>query len=212
VVVVYWSIPDEESFLLRLFLPIQKSRPDGFGRRLMKKPVLMLFVVGLVLYLTPASSHAIFSIELKNGRKILAENYRTEGTSMILYLKSGELKVLREEVKSILELKEEGEEQKEKKTEGVKEEKGDTPKKIESPKSAKDPTFRKQDIDGYLKRKAEIGGRLEKAKAVYFDATDRTGKEKARETMISISREMFSLEEEVMNRNKGVLPDWWKEN
>jgi hypothetical protein len=178
----------------------------------MKKPFLLLFVVGLVLYLTPASSHAIFSIELKNGRKIFAENYRTEGNSMILYLKSGELRVLREEIKSILEIKEEGEEQKEKKAEGAKEEKGDTPKKGEGATSAKDPTFRKEDIDGYLRRKAEIGGRLEKAKAVYFDATDRSEKENARETMISVSREMFSLEEEVMNRNKGVLPDWWKGN
>jgi len=178
----------------------------------MKKPFLMLFVIGLVLYLTPASSHAIFSIELKNGRKISAENYRMEGNSMILYLKSGELRVPREEVKSILEIKEESEEQKEKKTEDVKEEKGDTPRKVEGAKSAKDPTFRKEEIDEYLKRKAEIGGRLEKAKAVYFDATDRSEKEKARQTMISIAREMFSLEEEILNRNKGVLPEWWKEN
>jgi hypothetical protein len=30
--------------------------------------------------------------------------------------------------------------------------------------------------------------------------------------MISISKELFSLQEEVTRRNNGILPEWWKEN
>ena len=67
------------------------------------------------------------------------------------------------------------------------------------------------EIESYLQKKAELRQRLEIAKKVYFDATERTGKDWALKKMISCSRELFALETEVKERHKGSLPNWWKE-
>ena len=67
-------------------------------------------------------------------------------------------------------------------------------------------------IESTIKRKTELRERLEEAKNVYFAAADKFEKERARKAMTSFSRELFSLEAEVMEKHNGSLPDWWKEN
>ncbi len=128
---------------------------------------------------------------------------------MILYFESGSFNISKDEVQSILETKEKVKEGTE---EPVKVEKEDVPKNSDQKQSATGPIIKKEEINAYIKRKAELVERLEEAKKAYFNATDKSEKEKAREPMISISRELFSLQEEVMKRNNGVLPEWWKEN
>ena len=175
----------------------------------MKKYFLVICFVGIILYLNSVNSYAGFLFKLKNGRTISAESYQIEGDRIILYLERGSFKISKDEVQSILETREEV---KEEIGEGVKEEKKDVPTNVDQKKSAADSAIKKEEIDSYIKRKAGLVERLEEAKKAYFNATDKSEKEKARGPMISISRALFSLQEEVMKRNNGILPEWWKEN
>lgn len=175
----------------------------------MKKYFLVLCLVGIVLHLDSINSYAGFLFKLKNGRIISAESYRIEGDRIILYVENGTFNISKDEIQSILETKEEIKEETE---EPVKAEKKDVPKDSEPKKSSTAPIIKKEEIDSYIKRKTELVERLEEAKKAYFNATDKSEKERARGPMISISRELFSLQEEVKKRNGGILPEWWKEN
>jgi hypothetical protein len=168
-----------------------------------------LFSIGVILDLSSINSYAIFLIELKNGRRIFTENYLVEGDNIILYLKSGSVKIPKEGVQSILEEKGEIKEEEKKETT---EEKIDISENLDGKKSAKDLSVEKKEIDIYVKQKAAIQEKLEEAKKVYFNLTEKSEKERARDTMISISKELFSLEEEVMKKNNGILPEWWEKN
>jgi len=169
--------------------------------------VILVFFSSFVLFL-PQLSSAIFIIELKNGRMIAAENYVTEGNKLILYLKSGEIRISKDEIKSISEKKVEV--GAEKKQEEATDQKKVVPELPDTKKSTESLSAEKKEIDSYIKRKAELQERLEVAKKVYFDAKDRFNKDRARENMTSISRELFSLQEEVMKKNGGGLPEWWE--
>ena len=175
----------------------------------MKKCFFILFFVGIILHLNSINVDAGFLFKLKNGRTISAESYQIEGDGIILYLEKGSFKISKDEVQSIVETKGEVKEETE---EAVKEEKKDVRKNVDQKKSATDSVIKKEEIDSYIKRKAELVEKLEEAKKAYFNATDKSEKEKARKPMISISKELFSLQEEVTRRNSGILPEWWKEN
>lgn len=173
----------------------------------MKKYFVAFVAFSAIVLLWPALSSAIFIIELKNGRIITAENYITEGNKIILYLKSGEIRISKDEIKSISEKKVEvGAEKKEE----AADQKKVVPELPDTKKSTKSLSAEKQEIDSYVRKKSELQERLEVAKKVYFDARDKFNKDRARETMTSISRELFSLQEEVMKKNGGSLPEWWE--
>jgi hypothetical protein len=175
----------------------------------MKKYFLVLCFVVIILHLNLINSSAGFLFKLKNDRTISAESYRIEGDRIILYLKNGSFNISKDEVQSILETKGEIKEETE---EPAKADKKDVPTNSDQKKSATGPLIKKEEIDSYIKRKAELVERLGEAKKAYFNATDKSEKEIARGPMISISRELFSLQEEVKKRNNGILPEWWKGN
>ena len=169
---------------------------------------LTLLLVGVILHLGSTDSYSSYLIGFNNGRTLYAENYRIEGEHIFLYFGSGIMKFTKSEVKSISEEKDE-----------IKEERKEEISQIEKNSSkipdknvlAKDPVKRKDDIEYLKKKKAELSERLEEAKKNYFDAQDRSDKDRARKIMVSVSKELFTLEEEVMKKNNGVLPDWWKQ-
>jgi hypothetical protein len=169
---------------------------------------LILLPILLILHLSSINSHAIFSIELKNGRNVFAENYLIEGNNIILYLKSGSVNIQKDEVKSIREEKVELKEGQENKPT---EEKIGIRENLDRNKCANSLSTEKKRIEFYVQQKAEMQKKLEEAKEVYFKLTERSEKERARETMIAISKELFSLEEEIMKNNNGIVPEWWKE-
>jgi hypothetical protein len=135
-------------------------------------------------------------------------NYRIEGDQIFLYFKSGVVNFSRSEVQSILEEKDEIKEEK-------KEEMSEVDKRASKPPErnvlAKVPVKKNEDIEQDRKKKSELSGRLEEAKKNYFEASDKPEKDRARKVMVSISRELFALEEEVMKKNNGILPEWWKQ-
>jgi len=176
----------------------------------MKKYFLFftLLWAGMILHLGSTNSYASFYIVLNNGRTIQAEKYRTEGEHLLFYFEGGVIKVLKSEVQSIL-----GEEDKikEKKIEERSENKKDILKTPERTLLAKDLVKKGEDTEGYKRKKVEISERLEEAKKDYFSTSNKSEKDNARKIMISISKELFALEDEVMKKNNGVLPEWWKQ-
>ncbi len=168
-----------------------------------------LWALFMILVLIPTSSDAGFLVEFHNGRRVWVEAYRMEGKSCELYFESGSLRVSREDIKSIQEKKDskvimpEGETEKDKP-----EARGDLGQQGPS----KNTVPQRLPIESYLKRRAKLREQLEEAKKAYFDATEKTEKDWARQKMISFSRELFSLEEEVKQTHNGSLPDWWKQN
>jgi hypothetical protein len=169
----------------------------------------VLWALFMILVLAPVSSDAAFLVQFQNGRTVRVDSYRKDGKSYELYLESGSLWVPAEEIKSILE----------KKDDVVRLPKEETEK--DEPKTAGDPGKQKvprnsvpqdTEIESYIQKKAELRERLEEAKNVYFAATEKSEKDWARQRMISYSRELFSLEAEVKGKHNGSLPDWWKEN
>ena len=184
----------------------------------------ILWALLMILVLSPGSSDASFLVEFHNGRRVRVEGYRMEGKSYELYLESGCLRVPTEEIKSIQEKKddvarlpkEETQREEPKRTGAPGEQKvSKNPEASGSPgeqKVSKNSVPQGAEIESYIQRKAGLRERLEEAKKVYFDATEKTEKEWARQRMISASRELFSLEAEVKEKHNGSLPDWWKEN
>ena len=169
----------------------------------------ILWALLMILVLSPGSSDASFLVELNNGRRLIVEGYRMEGKSYELYLESGCLRVPTEEIKSIQEKKDDVASlpKEETKKDGQKTE-GETGEQKVSKNSVPQGT----EIESYIQRKAELRERLEEAKRVYFTVTEKSEKDRARQRMISASRELFSLEAEVKGKHNGSLPDWWKEN
>ena len=127
----------------------------------------------------------------------------------VLYLQSGSLRVPAEEIKSIQEKKDDL--VRLHKEEAEKNERETTVTPGEQ-KVSKDSVPQGAEIESYIQRKAGLRERLEEAKKVYFDATEKSEKDWARQRMISASRELFSLEAEVKEKHNGSLPGWWKEN
>ena len=162
----------------------------------------LLFVIwfGIVFFVSSALSYAGFLIQLKNGRTIYTENYRIEGDQILLFLESGVVNISKAEVQSILQ-----------DTREIEEKKG-PPEKLEEKIIQKDRVSGKADIEYYKKKKREIQGRLDEAKKIYFDAANKNEKDEARKIMLSISNELFNLQDEVKKNNNGIIPHWWQED
>ena len=168
---------------------------------------LTLILIGIILHLGSTASHAGFLIGFHNGRTISVENYRIEGEQIFLDFNGGVVKFSRSEIKSILKEKDEIKEGKRGETSGLANE---TPRTPDKTVLVKDPVKTSEGTEDYRKKKVELSERLEEAKKNYFETSDKSDKERARKIMLSISRELFALAEEVTRKNNGVLPEWWK--
>jgi hypothetical protein len=164
------------------------------------KKLLFVICFGIVLFLSAALSFGGFLIQLKNGRAVYTEGYRIQGDEITLFLESGAVKISKGEVQSIIQDRREIEEKK------------DTPKKSEEKTIQKHRLSGKADIEYYKNKKRETQRRLDKAKKIYFDAANKNAKDEARKIMLSISKELFELQKEVLEKNNGVIPKWWKED
>ena len=161
-----------------------------------KKTSISCFCLFFIILLWgPSYSDAGFLVELKNGRTISAEAYRVSGGTIELYFDSGVFRFSTNEVRSIKEVTR-GEVNKDKEAEKT---------------SSNDPAAQKAPSDADIKKRIELQEKLEEAKKAYFDA-EKADKERQREAMVSVSRELHLLEEEVRQKNNGALPEWWNQN
>lgn len=170
----------------------------------------------IIILSTLSTSNAGFLIKLKNGGTIYTEMYEEEGNKIILYLESGTVRIGKDEVRSISKSEKQIRDDTETKDAKILPKKQDEKRdeKVKKPDekiNEKDSVIVKKEVEYYKKRKKEIQIRLEEAKKVYFDATNKEEKDKARKVMLSISDELSNLQEEVKKKNNGILPKWWQE-
>lgn len=174
----------------------------------------MTVLIGVVVLFSATVSYSAFAIKLKNGRNIYAESYWIEGDHVHLQFKSGVMKIRKNEIQSITETKgripdeEESPRPPEQKPGEKPGEKPSVATKEEKPSA---PLSGKEEIESYKNKKREIQKRLDEAKEVYFNTTNKDEKDKARKIMLSISNELFNLQEEVKKKNNGIIPKWWQE-
>ncbi len=58
-----------------------------------------------------------------------------------------------------------------------------------------------------------LKGKIDESVASYLEASgnrDPEAKQKAREEMTDLSGQIYDLTDELKEKNKGVLPEWWE--
>jgi hypothetical protein len=180
------------------------------------KTILMMVVcVGMAVAFDATLSYSAFAVKLKNGGTIYTETYWVEGNYIHIQFKSGTMKMKKDEIHSITEIKgklpdeEETPTHPEPKTESRPGDKIDNAKTVAKPPA---PVSEKEEIESYKKKKKEIQVRLEEAKKAHSEAKTKPEKEKAWKEMVSASKEMHQLQQEVIEKNNGTLPKWWDED
>ncbi len=177
----------------------------------MKKILVAITVAAFLGY--PIFTFAAYVIHLKNGAKLVADQFYEKGEQIRFKRYGGEIGIEKNLIKSIVEVKEPLEN-------SVVEEKALTPALPEKMKSdeGKDPaeTVEAQkepdSEDGYKKKKATLEKMLKEALADYKKA-----KEFGDQAMIDaefrraseFSSELSKLEKEVKSKHDGALPAWW---
>ena len=158
-----------------------------------KRVLSSILLIFLISWSAPC--FAGFLVKLKNNRTLDVQSYRFEGDQIILYLENAFIKLSREDVDFIVEKAPDppGPEQEVKQEPLV------------------DRVEGKGNVEFYKKKKKETQLRLEEAKKAYFEAVSKPDKEIARQKMLSVSKELFELQQEVVRENNGVLPRWWEE-
>lgn len=70
------------------------------------------------------------------------------------------------------------------------------------------------DLSPYQAKQQELVQQLEQARQRYLDALggkDTGIQEQARQEMVGLGKRFYDLADEVKGKNKGELPDWWKD-
>ena len=163
--------------------------------------ICVLFAMAMILQMKAYADAGIL-ITMKNGRAISADHYQVKGDSIVIFFEEGTLTFSKQEIQSIEEDLGKG------RTVGIEQKvMRQTEMSVEEPKrevkDAKVNDVAVKNEEAKLKEKAEITERLEEAKKVYFEAKGKAEKNKARERMVSISRELFNWVEE---NEKGNAP------
>jgi predicted transcriptional regulator len=164
----------------------------------MRRPIpAAVFLFSLVF---AGVGNAAFRIALKGGREFITDQYWEEGNQIKFNYYGGVVGVAKDSVSKI--------------------EKTNAPAKAgTAAKTAPDEMRTKEgagqvDIESYREKKSELRRKFDEASEKYRDAIrkqDLPGKEKASEEMREFSRQAYDLADELREKNKGVLPDWWEE-
>lgn len=143
---------------------------------------------------------AAFRIELKDGKEFITDKYWEEGGQIKFNYYGGVVGVAKDSVGKI--------------------EKTTAPARTGTAVTTAPDEIRTKegtaqvDIESYREKKSELKRRFDEASEKYREALrrqDLAGKEKASEEMREFSRQAYDLADEVKEKNKGVLPDWWEE-
>lgn len=177
--------------------------------------VILLSFVVIAVFLSTIPSNAAVEVKLKNGRTIYAETYWIEGNFINLQFKSGIMKMRKDEIHSITEIKGKiPDDEESTRTPETKPEAKPIQKPTSTTKEEKPPTTvsEKEEVETYKKKKKEIQARLDEAKKAHSEAKTKAEKEKAWKELMSISKEMHQFYQEMVEKNKGTVPKWWGED
>jgi hypothetical protein len=172
----------------------------------------------LFLILIPAMSGASSLILLKNGGQVVTPFYWFEGRHIFFYYAGGTAGIERKEVAGIR--SSEGREKQDTGNvvvwnPGIKDLPPEPPvmKKAQESEKPGEGKEAKVDIEAYRKKKDEmtvkLDGFLEQDRQAAGKADEET-RRKIREDIVTVSKQIYKLTDEVTEKNKGKLPDgWW---
>jgi hypothetical protein len=187
---------------------------------------LLLFIALLAFQSWTLVWAASYRLQLKNGNEVNTSHYWEEGNEIKFYAFGGIAGIQKGFVNSITvstsSYKEDatyGEDREQgksplviegsKTSEGVK--KQNTPSEDKSKGKVKKAEV---DIKYYSERKVTLKEKLAEALEKNREATsrkDQESKKATRQEMRKYSQQLHDLEDELKEKNKGSLPDWWKE-
>jgi hypothetical protein len=172
----------------------------------------------LILILLPVVSDASSLILLKNGGQVVTPFYWFEGRYIFFYYAGGTAGIERKEIEKILS-SEAGEKQDTGNivvwNPGVRALPPEPPlvKKAQEADKPREEKEAKVDIEAYKNKKDQLNGELEgllEQQRQAAGSADDDAKRKIREGIVTVSKEIYRLTDEVTEKNKGKLPDgWW---
>lgn len=176
----------------------------------MKNCFLIIFAV-ISFFIAPAIGNASYIIHLKNGGQLKTSHYWLENQQVKFYIRGGVMAIEKDSVGYIEESPvaiEDGSEAKTKEGDPA-----EVPKEL-----TKDPLSQlssgELNLKNYQERMAKLKDDLNKTLVRIQSATtkeDQAAKDDAIEDNRKISAEMWSLTEELKQKNDGHLPaDWWE--
>jgi len=185
----------------------------------MKKTLFFLFTFTLLFSLNSAAL-AEYVIKLKNGKSLQIPHYWVEKDEIKFYWESGIAGIPGESISSIAKVKKDPTEQQVlsvRKMDGELKEVPAEPMKMTAERIGKSRTeAAREEIDAeyYKKQKAFRMEKYEQAYQRYLEACSRRDEEAKRKTWEEFNKlggQVFALENDLRNKNNGVLPSWWKE-
>jgi hypothetical protein len=182
---------------------------------------LILFIALVIFPSWSLLWAASYQLQLKNGSEIKTSHYWEEGNEIKFYQYGGVVGVPRANVIGIKSSNANLQENKDTIPTDtiVKDQKvGDNTKthtdKKEEKLSKDTEKIGTIDPNYYREQKAALKDKLDDALEKNREATrrkDQDGKAATRQEMLKYSQQLHDLERELKEKNKGTLPDWWKE-
>jgi hypothetical protein len=188
---------------------------------------VIVFIALIIFQAAGLAWGASYLLHLKNGNELRTSYYWEEGDEVKFYVYGGVAGIQKAFVTRIttsnLSYKEDT-------NYGANGEKGKSPPALRGPKSGEEihtqgsgseekskGKTEKTEVIGikyYREQKAALKEKLAEALEKNREATsrkDQEGKKTTRQEMLKYSQQLYDLEDEVKEKNKGILPDWWKE-
>ncbi|MGH7793222.1 MAG: hypothetical protein ACREOB_12985 [Thermodesulfobacteriota bacterium] len=188
---------------------------------------VIVFIALIIFQAASLTWGASYLLHLKNGNELRTSHYWEEGDEVKFYVYGGVAGLQKEFVTRVttsnLNYKEDA-------TYGENGEKGKSPPALRGPNSggeihtqgsgsedkSKGKTEKTEviDIKYYSERKATLKEKLAEALEKNRQATsrkDQEAKKATRQEMLKYSQQLHDLQDELKEKNKGSLPDWWKE-
>jgi hypothetical protein len=188
---------------------------------------LILFIALMVFQSWTLVWAASYRLQLENGNELKTSHYWEEGNEIKFYVYGGIAGIQKGFARSVTIS---NSNYKEDVTYGEDREPGKNPRFFDDPKSSeeiktqnkgsedksKGKTEKEEmiDIKYYSERKVTLKEKLAEALEKNREAIsrkDQEAKKATRQEMLKYSQQLHDLQDELKEKNKGSLPDWWKE-
>ncbi len=184
----------------------------------------------VLTFFLSSPAFADYVIKLKNGGSVGTANYWEEKGEIKFQYQGGIVSIPKRNIVSVLKVEEKFSERvyRQEEQSPAPREAPEKMRKAPAPEVAKlnpvEPSEgigiqqkdkKEIEIESYKKQKAYYTEQLEQAYQRYLDATsrkDEEAKKQAWEEFNKLGGKVVSMEDELKEKNKGIVPQWWKES
>ena len=182
---------------------------------------LVMFMVLITLQPWALAWGESYLIFLRNGNELRTPHYWEEGDEIKFYIYGGIVGIPKRSVTGVKKstsryqeyIEKTGDEIARRDPKGLDRTKAQ-PSNEQTTSGSDDKKAKTVDVDYYRQKKAALKGKLEEALEKNREATrskDPQAKEATRQEMLKHATQLHALEDELKEKNQGILPDWWKE-